>query len=1137
MRFIAIIFLIIFPIITNAQVNKYGFPFVTNYTAEEYNAEPQNWAVVTDKRGVVYAGNNNGILEYDGKEWRLIKIPNNSIVRSLAVDKDGIVFAGAHDEFGYLSPAPNGQMQYHSLIPLVDTLFRHFADVWKIYTTNDAVYFSTEKYLFKYDYKNITILGNSYDKRGNLFFFVPDKNIFLGNIFEGLLKLNKDVYENFLNSNFFAGKYIVGLEKINDENYLVATYISGIYIMNLNNGIDTLQTSIPAITNDLLRKSIILNLAKTNDGKFVFATNNNGIIITNRNLELENIVSEKQYLQNNIAYGVNARNPEGLVWCALDNGISKVEVNSPFRFFDKSTGFDGGILDIIEYKGNIYFGTNVGLYRLAYDENMQPEFKKIELDKSKPTMEVWKLLKINENGEEKLLAGTNFGIFYIDKDKSRKLSAINSELKSSWAIISLLQSKDNQKLYLGLSSAFIILKRDGNRYTIEKNFKLKKEIRSIYEDSNGNVWLGTHYSGIIKIDTSYQTHIYAKEQGLEVLKDPMLYSFNNDFIIATPEGLFTYDERKDSIIPYTKFGEEFSNTGIYAATDNGRDKIWLHLFDDKSETVNQLNISGDSIKIIRQPFKRVDFKGIRKLYYDSKGILWIGTPDAVYTFNTNYKKNYNIKFHTLIRKVYLKNDSILFAGTFFNFNQDSIAVSSLTQNTTSPIELDYKLNTIIFEWSAPFFEDENAIEYSFMLQGMDNNWSKWTKETKYVFTNLNEGDYVFKVKARNKYGVESSVASYSFSILPPWYRTIWAYIAYGLLLLLSIYLIVKWYTRKLKRENIRLEKIVAERTKEIRQKNAELEQQKEEIIAQAEELEIQRDLLLKKNEQIEEKNRNISASIHYASRIQSAILPPTTPFEEFFSDYFILYKPRDIVSGDFYWLRRYGNRIFVVAADCTGHGVPGAFMSMLGISLLNEIVDRNPDIDAGNLLNKLRDNVIKSLHQKEEHTSTKDGMDLTLFIFDKDKQEVNFAAANNPLILVRKKDLDIAEAYEGLGKREFKVMEGETANLVDFKPDKMPIGIHITDNKPFRQHSFKVYSGDNLYMLSDGFPDQFGGSEGQKFMIKRLKQVFLELYPTKMSEQKEILDEIFIKWINEPAKDTNEPHKQIDDVLILGVKI
>jgi serine phosphatase RsbU (regulator of sigma subunit) len=376
-----------------------------------------------------------------------------------------------------------------------------------------------------------------------------------------------------------------------------------------------------------------------------------------------------------------------------------------------------------------------------------------------------------------------------------------------------------------------------------------------------------------------------------------------------------------------------------------------------------------------------------------------------------------------------------------------------------------------------------------MLLNSQEKWSEWSDETKKEFTNLWEGKYTFQVKAKNLYGLESNVATYSFEILPPWYRTIYAFILYLIILVCFIYVILKIYARKLIIEKERLEKIVAERTAEVVAQNRE-------ILAQKEEIE-------KQNEIIVEQNDDIKQSITYASKIQKAILPPDEIVAKIFPDSFILYLPRDIVSGDFYWMTEIDNRKYCAIADCTGHSVPGGFMSMLGMSFLNEIINHEQVLSASDILNRLKANIIKSLHQTGKLEENKDGMDIVMYIIDTKNQLVQYAGANNPLLLIR---------------------NGE---LIIYKPDKMPVGIHIK-TEPFATQTFNIQKGDILYAFSDGYVDQFGGPDNRKFMSKNFHALLLEIHQKPMPEQCKILNQTLINWMG--AND------RIDDIVVMGYK-
>ena len=285
-----------------------------------------------------------------------------------------------------------------------------------------------------------------------------------------------------------------------------------------------------------------------------------------------------------------------------------------------------------------------------------------------------------------------------------------------------------------------------------------------------------------------------------------------------------------------------------------------------------------------------------------------------------------------------------------------------------------------------------------------------------------------------------------------------------------------------------------------------LAQQKQEIENQRDEIEAQRNTATQQRDQIARQNRIITESIEYASRIQSAVLPQEKTIQQIFSDYFIFYRPKNIVSGDFYWIDKIDSKIVIVAADCTGHGVPGAFMSMLGVAYLNEIINQNRILDPGKILNQLRKNLIEALHQSIKKRGSRDGMDLSLAIIDTQSQELYYSGAYNPMYIIRDDE------------------------LIDMKANRMPIGVHaVYQNTPFSVKKEKLYPNDKLYFFSDGFYDQFGGDNGTKFGRKKFKQVLLGFNNHPMEEQKQALDRTLENWMNSSG--------QIDDIMVLGFRI
>jgi len=257
--------------------------------------------------------------------------------------------------------------------------------------------------------------------------------------------------------------------------------------------------------------------------------------------------------------------------------------------------------------------------------------------------------------------------------------------------------------------------------------------------------------------------------------------------------------------------------------------------------------------------------------------------------------------------------------------------------------------------------------------------------------------------------------------------------------------------------------------------------------------------------QIEKQNNSITDSIKYASFIQSAVLPREERIKEILPKHMIIYMPRDIVSGDFYWIEEIGDKLYLAAADCTGHGVPGAFMSMLGISLLNEIVNRYKNRNANDILELLRDKVIFSLHQTGRMDEAADGMDISFCIINKKTLEMQFSGAHNPVYIIRK---------------------GE---IIEIKGDRMPIGFSLRINKPFNKYDFQLEKGDRIYIFSDGYADQFGGEHGMKMRYKLFQQYLLETLTFDFDRQEEYLVRKFMEWKGN--------YNQIDDLLILGFEI
>ncbi len=338
---------------------------------------------------------------------------------------------------------------------------------------------------------------------------------------------------------------------------------------------------------------------------------------------------------------------------------------------------------------------------------------------------------------------------------------------------------------------------------------------------------------------------------------------------------------------------------------------------------------------------------------------------------------------------------------------------------------------------------------------------------------------------------------------------------------------------QLKRNEELKEKVNKELEQKVQERTAEIEQQKEEILAQSENLQVANRILTQQKREIEQKNDEIIAqtknlekvfkettdSINYARRIQNTILPPVSMLGNYFSEYFVLFKPKELVSGDFYWfkyLTRGDKQYFAfVAADATGHGVPGALVSMLGNSLLNETVVKNEVQKASDVLEALRKDVKMAFHQSVDGMITRDGIDMAFCVLDLDTLELQFAGANRPLLIFNHKDAN-------------------NKDFIELVPDKNPIGIHHRE-KPFTNQIIQLEKGNKLYLFSDGYADQIGGPEGRKFYTRSFKELLTQIHHLPMKEQREILERKYIEWIQNNSSE--QVYRQVDDILVMGITI
>jgi serine phosphatase RsbU (regulator of sigma subunit) len=577
-------------------------------------------------------------------------------------------------------------------------------------------------------------------------------------------------------------------------------------------------------------------------------------------------------------------------------------------------------------------------------------------------------------------------------------------------------------------------------------------VRSILEDSHGNLWFGTYGGGVSKYNGESFTHFTEKEGLSNNIVWSILEDADGRVWISTEKGL--------NVIAFGGMARvEAQTQNVIESTKVSRKpQLIIHIF-HKEDGLKGLDFFENSV------------------FIDCKNRAWWGGGKGLEMLDLNQFK-ISEKIPQPVLKQLDINEQFIDYRNITDSLGNEITFNGVQRFENYPLnlELPYDKNHLTFhfvaiDWSAP-----HKIKYSYRMLGLNDNWSAATHETKADYRNLPYGTYTFQVRAIGESQQWSKPFEYTFTIHPPWWHTWWARTLYALVALTLILALVKWRTAALKKRQKELEQTVEERTAEV----------------------------VQQKHLIEEKHKEITDSINYAERIQRSFLATREMLDQNLRDYFVFFKPKDVVSGDFYWAAELNNGNFsFCCADSTGHGVPGAIMSILNISSLEKSIEAHTEPQ--DILSETRRIIIDRLKKDGSPEGGKDGMDCSLLVLNKDRKQLWLASAHNSVIIIRK---------------------GE---IMEYRGDKMPVGKHDKDNDPFTLHTLTLEQGDTIFTLTDGFPDQFGGPKGKKFMIKSLKELFLQIAHLPMHEQEQKLTEEFDTW-----KGTNE---QVDDVCVIGVRI
>jgi ligand-binding sensor domain-containing protein/serine phosphatase RsbU (regulator of sigma subunit) len=800
---------------------------------------------------------------------------------------------------------------------------------------------------------------------------------------------------------------------------------------------------------------------------------------------------------------------KGSIWLATDHGALKYE-NRSFHLFNEKQGLSTNeVLSVSnDYEGNIWIGTGGGGANKFNNESFVNYIDKDGLT-SKNISALYQI-----DNENYIIGTTGLGLnFFNSRTNTFVTSSGIPEIDQS-KIYSVI-ADHNQKVWVGTQEGVYVLQKQGNSYKIEKYYRkvdstlvvaalkvvedknhniwvasygsgvfkitgdkitnynvktgfISDNILTLFEDSKGNIWIGTKDAGVVKYDGAKFTD-YSTKEGFP---DKAVWSVTEDnngvvYFGTGENGLCFYDGKEFRTMS-VKDGL-CSNYILALLYDNISNCLWI----GTEKGINKLTFRDNfAIASLRFYGEQEGYKGIEinqnAILLDRQGSVWFGTINGLSRYNRQYDSP-----NITPPKLHLNGIRLAYQNVDWKMYADSVdPFTGLPVN----LELSHKNNNLSFDFQA--FTTDN-VRYTFMLEGQDEEWSPLSNNAEAVFTNISPGKtYTFKVKALNSNGVWSKeVVAFTFTINPPWWQTWWFYTIVVVVVLIGISGFINYRTAQLAKEKKVLEEKVTERTIELKAAN----------------------------DQLSVAFQDIKDSINYAKKIQDAILPLDEEIKKALPQSFVLFKPRDVVSGDFYWFNKKDDKVYIAAVDCTGHGVPGAFMSMIGNSLLNEIVSKKGTHDAADILKKLHQGVRKSLKQDRDSYESKDGMDLALAVYDTTNHILQYSGAKRPML----------HYNDGF--------------FEEIKADKQSIGgLEMEDNYNFTTHTITLKKGDTFYLFTDGYVDQFGGENEKKYSTKRFKETLSNMQHLPLNEQKIQLDTVIEKW--------KSGIEQIDDILVIGIR-
>lgn len=1025
-------------------------------------------SIIQDDKGFMWFGTQDGLNKYDGYQIKIFKNdptnPNSlsySEVTCIKQINPSLILVGTLEGVNFFNPVTNvfshlKTKEFRSKVNCISAIDK------------DNVLLGTEDGLFLVNIITQSIKAIPFPEENvNVTALLAGNTVsYIGTSEKGLwiYRNNKLEKANVVKPEFsdFKLEELQAITEIKEyaNNLYIGTFGFGVYKIDKNFEIER------KISFDKgLEDANFVNSVHIADSKLYIGTNA-GFVIYNL-ISGEKVIYRKDEkdispLNNNKVKFVFV-DREDNIWLGTDLGGVNIAYKQSLKFPGSTLNYESNFENIYSFyeekKGTVWLGGVRTLVQLNTVTGTSNDYSNI--------LESNTALCITQESENIYWIGTwGNGLLRFDKT-TRKAKPYLSKKSGGTVLCAKIHDGFLYAGTVGDGLFKLDLKTFETTNFGEKHGLPNPSVNNIFIDSKNNVWIGTYDGGLVKMssfDKNGKLPIiqkYRNEGKSGQIASNIVLGVNEDktgnIWVATSNGLSKLLPNNTFYNFYEKDG--LANTYLYSLLKDSVNNFWM----SSNNGVIRFNPLQNEKEIV---FKNYGIKDglINKEY--NMGAAFSGASGTIYFGGA---KGFNLFRPTAIKDNLHAPEA--YVVTYKRAGSDIPTDSLITHKKY--LKLSWRENYFQFEVVALDYTDPSKNRFKYKLEGYDNDWSSPTTVRYISYTELPGGEYTFKVKAANNDGIWNEMPyEIHITVVPPFWKTKIFYVLVFLFAGAGIYAFTQYRTRAIKKENKVLENKVAERTKEL-----------------------------------EEKNRDITSSIEYAKRIQEAILPSKDHIFSRFKKAFILYKPKDIVSGDFYWFgEKDGNKIFAVV-DCTGHGVPGAFMSMIGHNLLHQIVQEKGIVDPGQILNNLHKGVQEALRQGQNEINTNDGMDVSLISINEAEKVVRWAGANRPLILI-----------------------DSNGAMTKYDGNKFPVGgAQLDINRVFTTHEIKQTLPSMAYMFTDGYADQFGGDKGKKFMVKRFHDLLLSIYLYKTEEQKRELEHNLEQW--------RQNHEQVDDVLVVGIAI